>query len=133
MERVYSRAAGEVVPILREMVSHDTTIGEHDDPARGDRAHQDFVAGYLRELGAEVELFEPELDEFSAHPMYRPNQTFDGRPIVWARLPGTGGGRSSCSTATSTRSRLTRWRSGPRAPGTRSSATASSTGGAPAT
>jgi acetylornithine deacetylase len=94
IERVYRRAAGEVVPILREMVSHDTTIGEHDDPARGDQAHQDFVAGYLRELGAEVEMFEPEVEEFSGHPMFRPNQTFDGRPIVWARLPGAGGGRS---------------------------------------
>jgi len=94
LERVYERAAAEVVPVLREMISHDTTIGDHDDPPRDDSAHQAFVAGYLRDLGAEVEVFEPEPAEYSGHRMHRPNQVFDGRPIVWARLPGTGGGRS---------------------------------------
>ena len=93
-DSVLDRAASSVVSILQQMVSFDTTIVEHDDAARSDRAHQEFVAGFLRDIGAEVELFEPALAEFEAHPLYRSRQTFDGRPILWARIPGTGGGRS---------------------------------------
>ena len=95
LERVYQRAAAEVVPVLREMVSHDTTIGEHDDPAREDSAHQAFVAGYLRDLGAEVEVFEPDQPRvLSAIGCSARARSFDGRPIVWARVPGSGSGRS---------------------------------------
>jgi len=93
-DRVFARAEAEVVPLVQQMVRFDTTIVEHDDEARQDGEHQAFVAAYLRDLGAEVELFEPAVDEFSGHPMFRPNQTFKGRPILWARIPGTGGGRS---------------------------------------
>jgi acetylornithine deacetylase len=93
-DRVLARAEAEVAPLLQQMVGFDTTIAEHDDEARDDRRHQDFVAAYLRDLGAEVDVFEPALDEFRGHPMFRPNQTFEGRPIVWARISGTGGGRS---------------------------------------
>lgn len=91
---IYERAASEVVPLLQRMVSYDTVINDHDDPTRRESEHQEFLACYLRELGLEVELFEPSVDEFRHHPMYRPGQTFTGRPILWARLPGRGGGRS---------------------------------------
>lgn len=93
-DALFDRAAAEAVRLACELVRFDTTIREHDDPARDDRAHQEFVASYLRDLGAEVELFEPATEEFAHYPMYRVNQTFEGRPILWARLPGRGGGRS---------------------------------------
>lgn len=94
LERVVERAMSEVVPLLKEMVSCDTTIAEHDDPPREDAKHQELLASYIRDFGAEVELFEPAVDEFKNHPMYRPNQTFEGRPILWGKLRGTEGGRS---------------------------------------
>jgi acetylornithine deacetylase len=93
-DAVLDRAAAGVVPLLQQMVGFDTTIAEHDDPARSDGAHQELLAQRLRDLGAEVELFEPPVEEFKMHPMYRPRQTFAGRPILWARLRGAGGGRS---------------------------------------
>lgn len=93
-DAVLERAAAGVVPLLQQMVGFDTTIVEHDDEPRADREHQELLAGRLRDIGAEVELFEPTVEEISAHPMYRPRQTFSGRPILWARIPGTGGGRS---------------------------------------
>jgi acetylornithine deacetylase len=93
-EPVLDAAAAAVPGILRRMVSFDTVIVEHFDPPHEDAEHQEFLAGYLRDLGLEVELFEPDLAEFDHHPMYRPGQTFSGRPILWARLPGRGGGRS---------------------------------------
>lgn len=94
LERAFERARDEVVPLLQGMLAHNTEIGEPDDPPRDDRAHQEHVAGYLRELGAEVELFEPAVEEVRHHPMYRPGQTFEGRPVLWARVPGSGRGRS---------------------------------------
>jgi acetylornithine deacetylase len=93
-DAVLARAEAEVVPLLKAMVSLDTTIAEHDDPAKQERQHQELLAAYLRDIGAEVTLIEPAVAEFRDHPMYRPNQTFDGRPILWARIPGSGGGRS---------------------------------------
>ena len=93
-DAVLARALAEVVPLLQQMVALDTTIAEHDDPPKQEREHQELLAAYLRDLGAEVELFEPALEEYRARPMYRPNQTFEGRPILWARIPGSGGGRS---------------------------------------
>ena len=93
-DAVLARAEAEVVPLLQQMVALDTTIAEHDDPPRDDRRHQELLAAYLRGVGAEVELFEPALEDFAGHPMYRPDQTFAGRPILWARIAGSGGGRS---------------------------------------
>ena len=93
-DSLYERAARDVVPVLQRLLSFDTQIRDHDDPPRDDQAHQEFVAGYLSELGFEVELFEPPVEEFRHHPMYRPEQSFAGRPVLWARLPGSGEGRS---------------------------------------
>lgn len=93
-QRVLDEAAAEVVGIVRKMVSFDTVIVEHDDPPHQDAEHQRFLAAYLRDLGLAVELFEPDLATFESHPMYRPGQTFNDRPILWARLPGRGIGRS---------------------------------------
>lgn len=87
-------ARAEVVPLLRRMLSFDTSAGAHDDPPRAEAAHQEFVAGYLEELGAEVELFEPQPELFADHRMALPHQTFEARPVLWARIPGTAGGRT---------------------------------------
>lgn len=87
-------ARDEVVPLLQRMVGFDTDAGTHEDPARADSLHQEFVAEYLSDLGAEVELFEPDSSTFDSHPMALPNQTFDGRPILWARFAGNPDGCS---------------------------------------
>jgi acetylornithine deacetylase len=84
----------EVVPLVQRMVAFDTDAGSHDDPPRADALHQEFVAEYLSDLGAEVELFEPEASLFAAHPMVLPGQTFAGRPVLWARFAGHPEGRS---------------------------------------
>ncbi len=93
-ERAIARAREEVVPLLQRLVGFDTDAGRHDDPPRADALHQEFVADYLSRLGAEVECFEPESSMFASHPMALPDQSFAGRPILWARLPGNPAGRS---------------------------------------
>jgi acetylornithine deacetylase len=90
-----SESAREEAPrILERMVSFRTDIEDHAAPPKDERAHQDYVANLLEECGAEVEVFEPRSDEVEDHPMYILGQDFDGRPIIWARLRGVGGGRS---------------------------------------
>jgi acetylornithine deacetylase len=87
-------AREEAAPILERMLAFDTSADSAVGPAKQDAEHQRFVAGYLGDLGLEVELLEPGTELFEAHRMAHPGQTFDGRPILWARLPGAGRGPS---------------------------------------
>jgi acetylornithine deacetylase len=93
-ERAVAQAKLEVVPLLQQMLLFDTDAAGADAPPRREAEHQEFVAGYLRELGAEVEIFEPDRTLFADHPLALPNQTFEGRPILWARVRGRPGGRT---------------------------------------
>lgn len=93
-DRALDLARQEVVPLLQRMVAFDTDAASHDDPPRDDAEHQEYVAGYLSELGAEVELFEPDPSTFASHPMVLPGQTFHGRPVLWARFRGNPDGRT---------------------------------------
>ena len=81
------------VEILRRMVSFDTETATYSEPPHEDAAHQEFVADHLRDLGAEVTLFEPAPEEFGHHRMALPSQSFEGRPVLWAEFDG-GPGRS---------------------------------------
>ncbi|MBS1881905.1 MAG: ArgE/DapE family deacylase [Actinobacteria bacterium] len=92
--RCRERAAREVSGVLEKLISYDTTICTAAEAARDDPRHQDFVAGYLRDIGAEVELFEPSVEEVADHPLYLQGQSFALRPSLWARLRGRGDGRS---------------------------------------
>jgi acetylornithine deacetylase len=87
-EQIASEARAESLKVLQRMVGFDTEATTYSDPAREDAAHQEYLAEYLTDLGAKVELFEPEEAVFREHPMTLPGQTFAGRPVLWAELPG---------------------------------------------
>lgn len=87
-------ARDKVGPILEQMLAFDTSADSSVSPVRQEAEHQQFVAGHLEDLGLEVELLEPDTELFEAHRMAHPGQTFAGRPILWARLPGAGRGPS---------------------------------------
>jgi acetylornithine deacetylase len=93
-ERVLAEAAREAVRLLPALVRFNTTISEADDPAIDDLAHQEFIAGYLRDLGLEIEMFEPRPEDLDGHRLYRGEHNFRDRPIIWGRLSGEGKGRS---------------------------------------
>ena len=56
---------------------------------------QKFISAYIAEMGEEVDVFVPDLDELSKHPAFvKVFQSYDGRPNVVGTLKGEGGGRS---------------------------------------
>ena len=82
----------DLVALVRELVSHPS----ENRPPRGEEAAcQAFVAGYLRRLGLQPDVFEPDqVPGATEHPAWWPGRDYSGRPNVVARLAGTGGGRS---------------------------------------
>ena len=82
----------DLITLVRRLVSHRS----ENRPPRGEEAScQAFVAGYLRELGLEPDVFEPdEVPGAPEHPAWWPGRDYSGRPNVVARLAGAGGGRS---------------------------------------
>jgi len=56
---------------------------------------QEIIASYMRELGLDVDVWEPPDAELAAHPAFVPvGMSYQGRPNVVGIWRGTGGGRS---------------------------------------
>jgi acetylornithine deacetylase len=78
----------KAIELLRKMISIPSVTGD-------EAAIQNYLAGYLAELGLEVDMWETDWDELKKHPGYRPVQRgYAGRPNLVATWKGEGGGRS---------------------------------------
>lgn len=79
--------------ILRELVSFNTEVGSPYEEI------QQFIAKKLSEIGAEVDIWEPDFEilrksQWFTTPVEYYPEGFKDKPIVVGRLHGTGGGRS---------------------------------------
>jgi acetylornithine deacetylase len=83
----------DLVGLVAELVSFDTTSREPGEPARDEEQLQRFLAGRLKALGADVDLWEPETTA-PGNGFVPDNLDFRGRPQLVARIPGLGGGRA---------------------------------------
>jgi acetylornithine deacetylase len=78
----------KTIELLRKLISIPSVTG---DEAR----IQKYLAGYLTDIGLDVDLWETDLAELRKHPGYRPVQRgYEGRPNLVATWKGAGGGRS---------------------------------------
>jgi acetylornithine deacetylase len=78
----------EIVELARDLIRFPSTKGSEADA-------QCFYAGKLRDLGAEVELFEPDIEKMRKHPAFvSERETFAGSPVAAGVLKGGKGGRS---------------------------------------
>lgn len=77
-----------IIEFLQKLVSFPSVTGEEWEI-------QNFVAGKLRDMGLEVDMWEPDHEELKKHPAYVPvKEGYEKRPNVVGLYKGTGGGRS---------------------------------------
>jgi acetylornithine deacetylase len=77
-----------IVNFLQELIRIPSVTGD-EGPI------QEFIASKLKEMGLEVEVFVPSLEELRKHPAFvEVSQPYEGRPNVVGTLKGTGGGKS---------------------------------------
>jgi acetylornithine deacetylase len=82
-----------LVELLGELVACDTTARDVDDDPRDEQLLQRILAARLRDLGAEIDLWEAE--PTGAGTRHLPGGLgFSGRPQLAASLPGGADGRS---------------------------------------
>jgi len=86
---------GELAALVSELIAFDTTArAAPEDPARDDRALQEYLAGRLARVGAACDLWEPRSEEVAGSKLAPAGLDFEGRPQLAATFRGTGGGRS---------------------------------------
>jgi acetylornithine deacetylase len=83
----------DLVDLLTELISFDTTARLPGDPPRDEEALQRALANRMEALGAETDLWEPE-PTGSGNRHYPDHLDFTGRPQLVATVPGRGGGPS---------------------------------------
>ncbi|MDR1649554.1 MAG: peptidase [Synergistaceae bacterium] len=78
----------EIVALAQDLIRFPSTKGNEADAQR-------FFAGKLRDLGAAVEIFEPDIEKMRKYPAFvSERETFAGSPVAAGVLKGGKGGRS---------------------------------------
>jgi acetylornithine deacetylase len=81
-----------ILDLNRELVSIPS---ENRYPEGDEKDVQEFVEGYLGDLGCRTDTFLPtEVPGLAEHPAYLGGRNYEGRPNVVGKKEGTGGGRS---------------------------------------
>ncbi len=85
---------GALIALTSTLIGFDTTARKPGDPAREEASLQRYLADRLANIGAEIDLFEPDADRMAGKPLVPPELDFAGRPQLIATRRGNGRGRS---------------------------------------
>ena len=89
------RRGEELVELASALIRFDTEAREPEHPPREEAAFQEYLAGRLAALGAQIDLWEPAREDVHGSRLVPAGGLgFAGRPQLAARFPGAGGGRS---------------------------------------
>ncbi|MBA2295095.1 MAG: ArgE/DapE family deacylase [Actinobacteria bacterium] len=89
------RRGEELVELASALIRFDTEAREPEHPPREEAALQEYLAGRLAALGAEIDLWEPAREDVAGSRLVPDGGLgFAGRPQLAARFRGAGGGRS---------------------------------------
>ncbi|MBT3351916.1 MAG: ArgE/DapE family deacylase [Nitrospinaceae bacterium] len=78
----------EIVELLITLVRIPSVTGDEGEI-------QNYIAGYLRDMGLEPDVWESDWEALKKHPEYVPvTRGYEGRPNVVSVLKGSGGGKS---------------------------------------
>lgn len=82
------QAQDEITAYLQKLISFQSVTGQEGEI-------QAFAAEYMKKLGLEVDVFEPDVDRLRGYPGFlEPELPFTGRPNVVGVWKGSGEGRS---------------------------------------
>lgn len=86
--RTIDEGKDKIIVFLQKLISFPSVTGEES-------GIQEFIAGKLRSMGLEIDVWEPDWEELKKHPGYVPvERGYEGRPNVVGTLNGKGKGRS---------------------------------------
>lgn len=83
----------EYETLLKKLISFDSLMIRNGQDGN-EREIQAFLAQYLSDMGAEMDVFEPDNARMEKYPCYNANHQYANRPNVVARFKGTGSGKS---------------------------------------
>ena len=81
------------IEFLQKLIQFDTSVIRHGEDGQEEKA-QIYLAEYLRNMGCEVQLFEPDNDVMKKYPSYNAGHSYQGRPVLVATYKGGGNGKS---------------------------------------
>jgi acetylornithine deacetylase len=83
-----------LVDLASRLIGFDTTARQPGDPPRQEAALQQYLARRLADIGASIDVWEPDPAALEGKPLVPPGLDFVGRPQLIASLKGSGGGPS---------------------------------------
>ena len=69
------------IEFLQKLIQFDTSVIRHGEDGQEEKA-QIYLAEYLRNMGCEVQLFEPDNDVMKKYPSYNAGHSYKGRPVL---------------------------------------------------
>ncbi len=91
--KAVEREKREAIKFLRKLISFDTQVIEQGKGGKESSA-QRFLAKEFKNLGADVDIFEPDNKKLRKYSDFNPGHNYTKRPNVVAVFKGEGGGRS---------------------------------------